>query len=87
MSQTMMSIPIDEQDKIDFEALCGQRGMSASSAVGAFVRTALRERRLPFAESEDPFYSEANMARLRRAVADLNAGKGVEHEVIEVDDD
>ena len=87
MSQTMMSIQIDDQDRRDFEVLCAQMGMSASSVVGAFMRTALRERRLPFVEAEDPFYSEANMARLRRAVADLNAGKGVEHELIEVDDD
>lgn len=34
--------------------------------------------------SEDPFYSAENMARLERAVTDLNAGKGTLHELIEV---
>lgn len=29
----------------------------------------------------DPFYSEENMARLRKAIDDLNAGKGTVHEV------
>lgn len=32
----------------------------------------------------DPFYSESNMAHLQRGIAALNAGKGVEHEPIEV---
>ena len=35
-------------------------------------------------ETSDPFYSEANQARLRKAVADLNAGKGKAHELVEV---
>lgn len=35
--------------------------------------------------AEDPFYSAENIARLERAVADLNAGKGTEHELIEVE--
>jgi len=42
----------------------------------------------PVKEGEtDPFYSEANMARLRKAIADINAGKLTEHELIRVDDD
>ena len=35
----------------------------------------------------DPFYSENNMTYLRRGIAALNAGKGVEHELIEIDDE
>ena len=35
------------------------------------------------AETVDPFYSEENMARLRKAIADLNAGKETAHEVNE----
>jgi len=34
----------------------------------------------------DPFYSESNQAYLKRAIAALEAGKGVEHDLIEVDD-
>ena len=43
-----------------------------------------REKRIPFDVSVDPFYSESNMAHLRRGVEALNAGKGVEHDIIEV---
>lgn len=31
------------------------------------------------------FYSDANMAHLRRGIQSLNAGKGREHKLIEVD--
>ena len=36
---------------------------------------------------DDPFYSESNMAHLMRGVEALNAGKGVEHEIIPVTDE
>lgn len=32
---------------------------------------------------DDPFYCEENLAHLSRGVAALNAGKGVEHDIIE----
>ncbi len=37
----------------------------------------------------DPFYSEANMKRLRKAIADVEAGRAklAEHELLEVKDD
>ncbi len=41
------------------------------------------EKRIPFEISADPFYSDSNMAHLRRGVAALNAGEGIEHELIE----
>jgi hypothetical protein len=31
----------------------------------------------------DPFYEDNNIAHLRRGVAALNAGKGVEHDILE----
>jgi DNA-damage-inducible protein J len=41
-------------------------------------------KRLTKAESDALFYSESNMAHLMRGIEQLNAGKGVEHEIIEV---
>lgn len=37
--------------------------------------------------STDPFYSEANMAYLKKSVIDLRNRKGKIHELIEVDDE
>lgn len=39
----------------------------------------IREQRIPFEVSADLFYSEENMARLKKT-ADLDAGKGTIHE-------
>lgn len=39
------------------------------------------------ASEEDLFYSPKNIERLKRAAAALDAGEGVEHDIIEVDDD
>lgn len=39
------------------------------------------------ASEEDLFYSPKNIERLKRAAAALNADEGVEHDIIEVDDD
>lgn len=33
-------------------------------------------------KNADPFYSENNMAHLRRGIAALDSGKGVEHELL-----
>ncbi len=68
------------------EQACAAMGLSMSAAFTIFAKTVGRERRLPFEVSADPFYSESNMAHLRRGVAALNAGKGIEHEPIGVDE-
>jgi DNA-damage-inducible protein J len=47
-----------------------------------------RDKRLPFEVVADPFYSAANMERLRSAIADAKVGRNMtEHELIEVEDD
>ena len=45
-----------------------------------FIHIIILYRRIPFKLSADPFYSESNMAHLRRGIAAFNASKGVEHE-------
>lgn len=51
------------------------------------MKAVLRERRIPFeiAAETGPFYSEANINRLKKSIAQLDAGSGNEHELIEVD--
>ena len=74
-------------DKKLFESACADMGMSVSTALTIFSKIVGRERRIPFEISADMFYSESNMAHLRRGIAALNAGKGEEHEPIEVEDE
>lgn len=88
MPQTNVSIRMDENLKKQFDAFCNEIGMTMTTAMCVFAKTVVREHRIPFEISTvaDPFYSRSNMEHLHRGIAALNAGKGVEHEPIEVED-
>ena len=86
MPQTTFSVRMDSEVKKQLDDFCAQVGMNSTTAFNMFARAVLREKRLPFEITtvSDPFYSESNLAHLRRGVAALNSGKGVEHDIIEV---
>ncbi len=88
MAQTTFSIRMDSEVKKQLDEFCAQVGMNSTVAFNMFARAVLREKRLPFdvTTESDPFYSPSNLAHLRRGIAALNAGKGVEHDLIEVPD-
>lgn len=62
-------------------------GLSMTAAFTIFAKKVGREKRIPFEVSADPFYSESNMANLKRGVETLNANKGIEHDLIEEEDE
>ena len=78
-----MNFKLESDVKKSMEQVCAELGLSMSAAFTIFARKVAREKRIPFEVSIDPFYSEANMAHLRRGTAALNAGKSIEHEIIE----
>ncbi|MBO5123818.1 MAG: type II toxin-antitoxin system RelB/DinJ family antitoxin [Spirochaetaceae bacterium] len=83
MGQTLVNIRMDEDLKKSMESICQELGMNLTTAFTIFARKVSREKRIPFEVSVDPFYSESNLSHLRRGIAALNAGKGLEHELIE----
>ena len=87
MAQTLVNIRMDEELKKNFDAVCNELGLNMSTAITIFAKKMSREHRIPFEVSVDPFFSESNLSHLKRGVAALNAGKGIEHELIEVDDE
>ena len=88
MSQTNINIRMDSQLKEQFDKFCSEIGMSMTTAFCVFAKKAVREQKIPFEiTAEDPFYSEENMKRLKKAIADLEKGKGTQHEFVEVKDD
>lgn len=86
MSQVMVNFRLDENDKKGMEAICRDLGMSMSTAFTIFVKKMLREKRIPFEVSVDPFYSEQNINYLKRVISEIESGnaKLEEHELIEV---
>lgn len=87
MAQTTLSVRMDEQVKKQFDEFCNEVGLNASVAVNMFAKAVLRERRIPFEISAeaDPFYSEANIKRLKKSIIQLENGNGKKHELIEED--
>lgn len=88
MAQTNLSVRVDEQDKKSFEMFCNETGMNVSVAINMFIKSVLREHKLPFEIKADPFYSESNREYLEKIVADINSGKAkiIEHDLLEEDD-
>jgi DNA-damage-inducible protein J len=62
-------------------------GLSMTTAFTIFATKVSKEKRIPFEVAVDPFFSEANMERLKKAIADVEAGRVTEHELIEVYDE
>lgn len=48
MSQSTFSIRMDEDLKKQFDFLCSQFGMTASTAINIYARTVVREQKIPF---------------------------------------
>ncbi|MDR2711682.1 MAG: type II toxin-antitoxin system RelB/DinJ family antitoxin [Clostridiales bacterium] len=88
METTNINIRMERSLKEQAERLFSELGMNMTTAFNIFARQSVRQGKIPFEISLDPFYSEANITRLKRAIADMEAGKNIaEHELIEVDDD
>ena len=86
MAQSTFSVRMDSEVKRQLDDFCLKVGMNTTVAFNMFARAVLRENRLPFdvTTEPDPFYSESNLAHLRRGIVALNSGKGIEHDIIEV---
>ena len=83
----MTAIPItmraDPDVKARFEQICAEIGLSVNAALNIFVKRVVRDRKIPFELSADPFYCESNMRHLAQSAAAARAGHVTEHELIE----
>ena len=83
MAQVLVNFRMDEELKKNMEQTCQELGLSMTNAFTVFAKKVSREKRIPFDVSIDPFFSQRNMAHLLRGVEALDAGHGVEHELLE----
>ena len=87
MVMATLSAKVEADDKRQFERFCEETGMNVSVCINMFVKTVLRNRRLPFEITVDPFYSPSHIALLESRLSDANAGKNMhEHELREADE-
>lgn len=83
MSQSVINIRMESELKKGLEAVCAELGINVTTAFTMLAKKMVREQRVPFELSIDPFYSEANMKHLREGIKELNAGRGVSHGLLE----
>lgn len=73
MAQSILSVRMDENLKKEFDEFCSEVGLNSSVAVNLFVRTVVREKRIPFEITNQP--SRSSAAVLRSADRDMENGK------------
>ncbi len=83
MAQSMVNFRMDEDLKKSMEATCKEMGLSMTAAFTMFATKVAREKRIPFEINVDPFYSQENMERLKKAAAEMDKGFGTVHELME----
>ena len=71
-------LKIDESTKKQLEQVCNELGMTMSTALNIFIKKVIREKRIPFDVSIDPFYSESNMNAISESIKQLEKGEIVE---------
>lgn len=70
-----VSFRMDDTLKRQTESILEELGLNMTTAMTMFAKSIVREQRLPLDLSVDPFYSTANQARLKRAIANYESGK------------
>lgn len=83
-----ISLRVDDEIKHKAEKTLDEIGLSMSTAINIFLKTVVRENRIPFELTADPFYSKYNIEELERRVENIRSGKSTlkEHELIEEDE-
>ena len=86
LGMAQVNIRLDDGLKDKADVLFAELGLNMTTAVNIFIRQVIRQGGIPFDINinTDPFYSASNMKVLRQSIADADAGKLTEHELIEV---
>ena len=81
-----ISLRVDDEVKKNAEKTFDAIGLNMSTAINIYLKAVVRENRIPFELSADPFYLDANMSRIRESIRQVRDGekKLTEHEIIEV---
>lgn len=79
---------VDDDLKRNAERAFDDMGINMSTALNIFLKRVVRENRIPFDLSGDPFYSEENLSELKKRITEIESGKAIlkEHELMEVDE-
>lgn len=71
MESLNLNVRVDANDKKGFEQFCSSVGMNVSTAINMFIKTVIREQRLPF-EIRTKNAEEIIFDKLKEAETELN---------------
>lgn len=71
METLNLNVRVDANDKKSFEKFCDNVGMNVSTAINMFIKTVLREQKLPF-EIRSSTFDKTVYERLREAEDEMN---------------
>ncbi len=86
MAQTNINIRMDEDLKKGFDGICNELGINMTVAVTVLAKKMIREKRLPFELSIDPFYMKSNMDALYKSINQLEQGQTVSRTLEELEE-
>lgn len=81
MAKTLLTVRMDEELKQEFDDFCADVGMNSSVAVTLFVRTVLRERRIPFEITNRP--PLGTVSAVRAGDKELDEGRLPEYDSVD----
>lgn len=70
-----INLRVDDDLKLNAEKTLDIIGLNMSTAINLFLKTVVREKRIPFELTADPFYSRNNINYLESIVKDIKDGK------------
>ncbi|MDO5297441.1 MAG: type II toxin-antitoxin system RelB/DinJ family antitoxin [bacterium] len=85
MAQSLVNFRMDAQLKSDMEHVCRELGMNMTTAFTIFAKKVVRENRIPFDVSVDPFYSSSNLTALNASIQQLQTGQTVTKSIEELE--
>ena len=84
---TTVSLRFDDNMKKELDELCDEMGMNLTTFFMIYAKKVLRDRTIPFELSapRDPFYSETNMAQIRKANEQIASGRVITKTMAELE--
>jgi DNA-damage-inducible protein J len=89
---TKISLTMDSDLKRNFDEICNEIGLPSSAVLNMLAKTVVRHRKLPYEsvelEDREALIARKNaeyMERIQRSIAQLEAGNGIVHDIVEVE--
>ena len=85
VAQVLVNFRMDEDLKKAMERTCHALGINMTTAFIIYAKKMIREQRIPFEVSVDPFYGEKNTAAIDEAAQQINRGQVVVKTIAELE--